>query len=453
MDASSPPRYRRFSSRPGPAPSSGSELPAYTRRNTLTQPLAVDLRREPTEHIFQVADGKSKPWITLKVYSSAKSSRSLPTFFEKENITGRLELDAERGDSIQAITATVTGRIITGANIDDSFVFLSQTQPIWAKSPDTPRVPSPSEGASSNKLIGHCVWPLSIPLARTVNVPTGAGDTRSFRLPETFLERNTRVSVQYDLTIVISRGKLRADNRITTAFGYVPSSRPDPPSMLRQLAYQQFLPLPGPSSDPEGWKTVRPVAVRGTMFKTHRVDAKCTLSISKPLCYARGTVLPCFLTLEGRESQVLDMLSVPSSIVVSLRRRVRFYNKTSSSRQDVAWNETVEDMGSAVWWPSSDNRSDSTTRHLEGEIRLAKDLRPTSEMGHFSISYAVVLCPFNAVGFTSDSTVLISEPVQIATMHAKGPRTNAYSPPAYDPLSQRNDEARAPTYDSGAFIS
>lgn len=105
MDASSPPRYRRFSVRPGPAPSSGSELPPYTRRNTLTQP--INLRREPTEHIFQVADGKSKPWITLRVFSSAKSSKSLPTFFEKENITGRLELDAERGDSIQAITAMV----------------------------------------------------------------------------------------------------------------------------------------------------------------------------------------------------------------------------------------------------------------------------------------------------------------------------------------------------------
>jgi hypothetical protein len=96
--------------------------------------------------------------------------------------------------------------------------------------------------------------------------------------------------------------------------------------------------------------------------------------------------MPCFLTLEGNDTQVLDLLSAPSSIVLSLRRRVRFYNKTSSSRSDVAWNEMVEDMGVAVWWPSSDVPSDAHARHLEGEIRLAKDLRPTSEMGHFSIS-------------------------------------------------------------------
>lgn len=142
--------------------------------------------------------------------------------------------------------------------------------------------------------------------------------------------------------------------------------------------------------------------------------------------------MPCFLTLEGTDTQALDLLSVPSSIVLSLRRRVRFYNKTSSSRKDVAWNETVEDMGVAVWWPSSDVASNSHTRHLEGEVHLAKDLRPTSEMGHFSISYSAVLCPFTAVGFSSDSTALLSEPVEIVTMHARGPRTNAYAPPAYD---------------------
>ncbi|KAF9563247.1 hypothetical protein CPC08DRAFT_761006 [Agrocybe pediades] len=433
MDASSPPRYRRFSTRPGPVPSSGSDLPPYTRRSTLTQP--INLRREPTEHVFQLSDGKPKPWVTLKIFSSAKSSKSLPTFFEKENITGSLELDAERGDSIHGVTVVVTGRVISGSGVDDCFIFLNQSQSIWSKAEGS----RTAEGTSSNKLLGHCVWPLSIVLPRAVTVPTGSGEMRAFRLPETFLERQTRVSVQYDLTVVVSRGKLRTDNKIKTAFGYVPSTRPDPPSLLRQLAYQQFLPLPGPFTDPEGWKTLRPVTVRGILFSSHRFEAKCTLSLAKPMCYARGTVLPCFLTLEGREPQVLDMLSSPTSIALSLRRRVRFYNKSASSRRDVAWNETVEDMGMAVWWPSIavDASSTSTVRHLEGEIRLAKDLRPTSEMGHFSISYAVVLSPFTAVGISADSATLLSEPVEIATMHPKGPRTNAYSPPAYDPLSRR----------------
>ena len=110
----------------------------------------------------------------------------------------------------------MTGRIITGSSINDCFVFLNLTQPIWAKSMDTPRMPSPSEGTASNKLLGHCVWQLSIPLPRTVNVPLGSGEMRPCRLPETFLERNTPVSVQYDLTIIVSRGMLRSDNRSVT---------------------------------------------------------------------------------------------------------------------------------------------------------------------------------------------------------------------------------------------
>lgn len=46
--------------------------------------------------------------MTLSLRSSAKSSKSLPTYFEKESITGQLELTAERGDSIQSITAVVS---------------------------------------------------------------------------------------------------------------------------------------------------------------------------------------------------------------------------------------------------------------------------------------------------------------------------------------------------------
>ena len=100
MDVSSPPQYRRFS-RPG----SGTAPPAYTRCNTIAHTLPPP--PEPTEHVFQVTDGKSKPWIKLTLRSSARSAKSLPTFFEKENINGQLEVEAERGDSIQAITATV----------------------------------------------------------------------------------------------------------------------------------------------------------------------------------------------------------------------------------------------------------------------------------------------------------------------------------------------------------
>lgn len=103
MDVAPPPRYRRSSTRPGQVPQSGNELPAYTRRNTLAQPL---VRREPTEHVYLLTE-KNRAWVTLKIQSSAKSNKSLPTFFEKENVNGSLEINADKGDSIHSITATV----------------------------------------------------------------------------------------------------------------------------------------------------------------------------------------------------------------------------------------------------------------------------------------------------------------------------------------------------------
>lgn len=145
-------------------------------------------------------------------------------------------------------------------------------------------------------------------------------------------------------------------------------------------------------------------------------------------------MIPCCLTIEGADSEALDILARPSSVVVSLQRRVRFYNQTSFARPDVAWNESVDETGTACWWPSQTMTSTIHCRQLEGEIHLPKDLRPSSDMGHFSITYSVVLNPFNAPGFkSSSSTPLVCEPVEIATMHARGPRAIPLSPPAYGP--------------------
>lgn len=50
---------------------------------------------------------------------------------------------------------------------------------------------------------------------------------------------------------------------------YVAIFKPPPPSMVRQLAYQEKSPLIGPSRDPEGWHTLEPVTIRGMAFDKH----------------------------------------------------------------------------------------------------------------------------------------------------------------------------------------
>jgi hypothetical protein len=107
------------------------------------------------------------------------------------------------------------GRITTGARTDDILTFLSQSLCIWSKSTDLPRVvPSSSAGASGSKLLGRCEWPLSIPLPPEVTIPSLlGGPTQTYRLPETFMERQVNASVQYELTIIIGRGRFRSDSQ------------------------------------------------------------------------------------------------------------------------------------------------------------------------------------------------------------------------------------------------
>ncbi|KAJ7158556.1 hypothetical protein C8R46DRAFT_394511 [Mycena filopes] len=424
MDNASPPRYRRFS-RPGPVPQPAADLPAYTRRNTLAQPL---VRREPVEHLYPLADGKGRPWATLSLMSSARSGKSIPTFYEKEHINGSFQLTAEKGDSIQSVTVTVTGRIVTGSSIDDTYVFLTQSLPLWSNSD------SRSSGAAT-KLLGECVWPFSIPLPKAVSLKDFSHDVL-FRLPETFLERHTRASVSYEISVLVSRGKLRADSQIKTRFGYIPSIRPDPPSLLRQLAYRENSLLPGPEVDPAGWKTSSPAVIRGSIFKTRQATVHCMLSLANPLSYTRGTVIPCRMTLESNDNQTLDMFSNPSAPLVTLRRLVRFQNPTTSSKRGVDWVESYEDVCRAVWWPSAGGNDAPYSRTLEGEIKLPKDLASSSSIGRFTVSYTIVVLPFETTGFSpSSSQPILVEPVTIATTHARdSPRPHAYAPPAYAPL-------------------
>ncbi|KAJ4477348.1 hypothetical protein J3R30DRAFT_3291186 [Lentinula aciculospora] len=432
MDALSPPPYRQLS-RQGQA--SHSELPHYTRRNTLAHPVVP---RVSIQHVFSLSNGRARPWLVLKVSSSAKSTKSLPTFYEKEKINATLELHAEKGDSsIQSVMAMVRGRIITGPRSDETVTFLTILHPIWARSTDTPRTPSLSEGASGSKLFGDCIWSFSIPLPKSVDVQKSGVN---YCLPETFSERDLAVSVQYDLTIHISRGKLRTDSQIRTPFGYVPSSKPEPPSVLRQLAYQQSMPVPGPSVDPRGWKTLTTCKAKGTTFQNCSADVQCSLSLARPLCYTRGSLIPCSLTLSSGDPQALDMVTASNCINVDLRRTVGYTSAPGIEKKRVAHQELSRECGKAVWWPSASIQSDRYNRHLEGEIRVPKDLRPTSLMDHFSISYSVVLRSFNISTLKSaNSEILLSEPVDIVAAYARGPRPTAYAPPAYDYHSHEND--------------
>jgi hypothetical protein len=181
--------------------------------------------------------------------------------------------------------------------------------------------------------------------------------------------------------------------------------------------------------DPEGWRTLPTIPVKGKIFSSRPVNVHVDLSLAKPLSYTRGTVVPLFLTLHSKDAQALDLLSSPNAIHIRLRRNVKFTYTGGADLEDA--EHFVEN---AVWWPAAGG--DDHSRRMNGEIRLAKDLKPTTSISHFTIDYSVVVCPFQATGFSChfDRTEepLSVTPIEIATMFAKGPRCKAYAPPCYD---------------------
>ncbi|TRM64338.1 hypothetical protein BD626DRAFT_491497 [Schizophyllum amplum] len=399
------------------------ELPCYSRRDNLPSPSTP---RTPTEHTYTLGDGK-RPWLSLTMVSNARAGAVVPQYHEKEHVRGTVHLRADKRDSIQAVNLLIKGRVITGASAGDSFTFLNLNAPLWSR----------SGGVHSENVPEGDAWQFSIPLPINTTVHMGDGSERTFALPGTFLEKDAPVSVKYDFVVIAARGKLRSDGQINATFGYAPSSRPLPPSIYRQIAYQQGTHIPSPLADPEGWHTRRDVLVRGTLFCARQVELTCQLSLARPLTYTRGSVLPLYLTMAGPDLECVDLLGAPQAIVVVLQRRIAY--RTAGQR------EQRDEVGRAVWWPAQPPSPDCLTRDLEGEIHLTKDLKPSCNVPSFVLSYHVVMYPFEATGFkpgpptTSDGHVA-RELVDIATMHPKGPipRPIAYTPPAYETPKRRN---------------
>jgi len=182
--------------------------------------------------------------------------------------------------------------------------------------------------------------------------------------------------------------------------------------------------------------------------------------------------LPLTLTLSCIDDQALDLLSSPNVIRACLSRRIKgckasttvpvpvlSFNRTRSTSNkstyipdSVSIPDYVEDLETAVWWPSATNVSSSASgstnlvRVLQGEINLPKTLKPSSCIDRFAIEYTVVLFHWVAPGFTpnvgsrqfrsGEPPPILEIPVEIATMYAPGPRPRSQmqqnvSPPRY----------------------
>ncbi|KAI5122179.1 hypothetical protein M0805_007076 [Coniferiporia weirii] len=174
----------------------------------------------------------------------------------------------------------------------DSKVFVSLSQTLWQTSTDD-RLTSPFPlNTSVEKLSGkrkHS-WPLSITLPLDLSFSTKeAKDLKlstTGRLPPNFEGEAWSAFINYQVTLNIKRSSLfRSDSEVTTLVGYVPATRPNPPSYLRGSAYQKKTLILDPDIDTEGWEVSSEVQVKGKLFKVVHVTISPSLALAIPIIF------------------------------------------------------------------------------------------------------------------------------------------------------------------------
>jgi len=263
-------------------------------------------------------------------------------------------------------------------------------------------------------------------------------DGMMYRLPPNFTERASPAYIDYKLIVTVQRGMLRVNQVLSTNVGYLPTTFPDPPSALRRLAYQEGSQLIGPDGDPQGWKILTPIKVKGTLFGIKPVEMECTLAIASPLSYAVGSAIPLIITLTGDDAQMLDVLGKPSAIRLRLVRSMVTGSEATDdmgpSRTD---NHFLEHVGQGYFWDSKEGAVEVNKRVFQGEMELVKTLKPSFTFPNFTIQYKLELLPFETAGFVGPvyegkNPALLSEQVTITTKQIPGLITRFYAPPGYE---------------------
>lgn len=171
------------------------------------------------------------------------------------------------------------------------------------------------------------------------------------------------------------------------------------------------------------------------------------------------------MTIEASDLDTFNLLALPDSIDVRLRRRLIYFNHAggvyNKMRSPSLRKTEIRDVQTAVWWAVPEGSSSGLLkRSFQGEIHISKSLQPSCDFFPFTIQvrfqyrkvrsvlvdnffwppqYSIVTLPLISEGFIPvDGDLTVSQtPVQIATTHAPGPIPRAYTP------RQTNSRSRA----------
>lgn len=192
------------------------ELPGYSA-NAPQQPIAAQ-----SDHSYALETTKGKKWLSLFVKSRSNDPKSLPLFYEKDVVSGRIELDLEKSETIKGLVISVGDipclfeighcsylsqvRAGTTSVGQEEELFLNITYDIW-----NPALGHPTDDkASPSKLKGQYSWPFSIHLPSETTVK-GAKNKSLFNLPPTFTERASPAYIDYKIVVTVKRAALRVN--------------------------------------------------------------------------------------------------------------------------------------------------------------------------------------------------------------------------------------------------
>jgi len=403
-----------------------SELPGYSEASNTSATTAALASTARSQHSVSLEDTKGFKWLALTVNNRASAPNSLPVFYEGEVISGQVDFDVVKSESIKGISIKITaGTTLVG---QEEQLFINAETDLW-----TPSMALPDGSKVTKFAKGKYSWPFSLTLPSEVELQDQK-TKKKFSLPPSFSERASTGYVDYKLIVTVKRGMLKVNQTLATAFAYVPVTRPELPSPMLQKAYKENLPLVGPEGDPDGWHTLPPLVIQGKLFDSHSAEVTLSLALAKPLTYGRGTAIPLWFTLTGNDEQALDLLSNPNAIKLLLVRSLATGSDATSDTDHRTDNCFFENAARAVFWPPGENHGTQGKRVLQGEVDVKKSLKPSTLFPRFTISYRLDLQPFEVTGFavtSPKSTPLLKQKVMIVNFPAAGIPVRSHAPPEY----------------------
>lgn len=92
---------------PAYAPVARTRLQTSSRRSSVISAATASSSRGPVEHCFSLYDSKNVPWATLRLQSHSSSARFLPSYFEGQPISGRVDLNLSKPETIHGVSIIV----------------------------------------------------------------------------------------------------------------------------------------------------------------------------------------------------------------------------------------------------------------------------------------------------------------------------------------------------------